>query len=279
MKKKHIAWWLCSAMIITNCSSSSSQTQIQKTGWDEYDLKGHVKQLTIRTYKADNESSGLVKGDLWSTTVVDFAEDGRLLQVEWINESKDTYLYSDKQTVVSHYEADGTLKSRSITTYNDWGGIKDNVYVTADGVEIGRTDYVYGNGGKLVERIYQDIGFAYTRETNFQYDSVGNEIRCERYNKENLLKEIETNIYDAYGKRVLHKVERYDNGAYAYGGNNRYSYNNEGFVCLVESCNDTDDYRVTHRNSYSYDTYGNYTVENSINDWFSTVKERTIVYY
>ena len=271
--------WGCATLIFTGCTFSLSQAQVRHTGWEEYDLKGRVKRLTIRTFKAHNESGKLVKGDLWSTTIVDFSEDGRSLQEERINESKKTYVYLDMQTVINHYDADGSLKNKKITAYTDWGDIKNIVEVNAEGVELSRTNYVYNKDRQLVERIHQDIGFSYTREANIQYDTIGHEIRCERYSRDNLLKEVEINSYDLNGKRIMHRVERYDDGVFLYSGTERFTYNTEGFICLVESCNDTEDYHVTHEISYSYDNYGNFTKENIINDWFSTIKERTIIYY
>ena len=96
---------------------------------------------------------------------------------------------------------------------------------------------------------------------------------------ENLLEEIISNTYDVNGKKILRSVKRYEDGVYAYGGRIRFTYNAEGFVCLVESCDDTDIYRVTNKFSYSYDKYGNFTVENNFNDFFPLIKERTIIYY
>ena len=276
--KKHF-FLFAFALIMFSCSASTSPAQNITTDWDEYYLKGQVKRLIIRTFKAHEESDELVKDELWSTTIVDFSSDGKIQQEERINESKETYVYLDKRTIINYYDANGLLKCKKITSYTDWGGINDILSITADGVEFGRTNYVYNKERRLLERIHQDMGSPYIREANILFDSIGHEIRCERYNKENLLEEIISNTYDVNGKKILRSVKRYEDGVYAYGGRIRFTYNAEGFVCLVESCDDTDIYRVTNKFSYSYDKYGNFTVENNFNDFFPLIKERTIIYY
>lgn len=231
-------------VLLTACTPRESQAQDSKTDWDEYNLNGCVKQLTIKTYKAHVESGTLVKDDLWSIKVVEFSPEGKLLQVERKGESKDTYTYSKNQKTTTRFSADNTLINRSVTNYTKWGAIKTIVYYNASGIETGRVDYTYDAKRQLVERLHQSIANPYTKEENIQFDAAGHEIRCERYDKENRLKEIEANTYDAEGRKILNEVSRYEGGAYAYGGSSRYTYNQEGFISMVESATDMGEYQV-----------------------------------
>lgn len=221
----------------------------------------------------------LVKGDLWSIKVVEFSPEGKLLQVERKGESKDTYTYSKNQKTTTRFSADNTLINRIVTNYTKWGAIKTIVYYNASGIETGRVDYTYDAKRQLVERLHQSIANPYTKEENIQFDAAGHEIRCERYDKENRLKEIEANTYDADGRKILNEVSRYEGGAYAYGGSSRYTYNQEGFISMVESATDMGEYQVTHMITYVYDTQGNYVTKNNMYDWWPSVEERTILYY
>ena len=266
-------------VLLTSCAPNVSQAQKSQTDWDEYELNGRIKELTIKTYKAHEESGSLVKDELWSTKVVEFSPEGKLLKVERKGESKETYSYSKTQKIKSCFSADNALTSRIVTNYTKWGAIKSIVYYNASGVETARNDYTYDQKRQLVERLYQDNYFGYTKENYIEFDSAGHEIRCERYNKENQLKEIESTTYDTNGRKILNEVDRYEGGAYAYGGSSRYTYNAEGFICVVESATNSDEYHVTHQISYVYDSNGNYITKYTLYDWWPNIEERTIIYY
>jgi len=265
--------------LLTSCSTDVSQAQNPPTDWSEYELKGHVKQLIVKTYKAHKESGALVKDNLWSIVVVDFSPDGKLQQVDRKNESKEIYSYSKKQQIIKTFNANGVLTSQKVTNYTDWGAVQSIVFYNASGTQTGKKEYTYNKEHVLVERLYQDNFFQYTKEKNFQFDAVGREIRCERYNKENQLVEIETNTYRTDGKKIFTKVERYSDGVPDYAGSTRYTYNPEGFVSVVESATDSQDYQVTHQITYVYDSIGNYITKSTMYDWWPTIQERTIIYY
>ena len=266
-------------VLLTACASNVAQAQSSQTDWEEYDLKGCVKQLTIKTFRAHIESGTPVKDDLWSTAVIEFSLEGKLLQVERIGESKNTYTYTKTQKITNCFSADNNLTSRIVTTYTKWGAIKRIVYYNASGTETGRVDYTYDAKRQLVERLHQTISDPYTREEGIQFDAVGHEIRCERYDKENRLREIETSTYDVEGRKIMNEVSRYEGGAYAYGVGSRYTYNQEGFISMVESAADMGEYQVTHILTYVYDSHGNYVTKNNMNDRWPFVEERTIQYY
>lgn len=266
-------------VLMTACASNTSQAQNTSTDWVEYELKGCVKQLTIHTYKAHKEADTLVKDDLWSTVIVDFSKDGKLLQVERKGESKKTYSYTKNQQIIKDYDESRALTGQTVTNYTKWGAIKSIEYYNPFGAETAKWDYTYDQKRQLVERLYQDNYYQYTKEENIQFDAAGHEIRCERYDKEHRLKEIETNTYDAEGRNILKEVSRYEGGAYAYGGSYRYTYNPEGFTSMAESANDMGEYQVTHIITYVYDNQGNYVTKNNMYDWWPSIEERTILYY
>lgn len=266
-------------VLMTACASNTSQAQNTSTDWEEYELKGCVKQLIIHTYKAHKEVDSLVKDDLWSTVVIDFSKEGKLLQVERKGESKKTYSYTKNQQIIKEYDESRALTGQKVTNYTDWGAIQSIVSYNAKGVLTAKIEYTYDKNHVLTERLYQDVYYQYTKEKNIQFDAAGHEIRCERYNKDNQLKEIETNTYDVDGRKILNKVERYSEQGYDYGGRYRYTYNPEGFTSMVESANDSEEYHVTHLLKYAYDIHGNYITKNNMYDWWPSIQERTIIYY
>lgn len=267
------------AVLLTACKPYASRAQSSQTDWDEYELRGRVKELTIKIYKAHVESGTLVKDELWSTTVVEFSPEGKLLQVERKGESKKTYSYTKNQQIIKEYDESRALTGQKVTNYTDWGAIQSIVSYNAKGVLTAKIEYTYDKNHVLTERLYQDVYYQYTKEKNIQFDAAGHEIRCERYNKDNQLKEIETNTYDVDGRKILNKVERYSEQGYDYGGRYRYTYNPEGFTYMVESANDSEEYHVTHLLKYAYDIHGNYITKNNMYDWWPSIQERTIIYY
>ena len=265
----------------TNETESEEQASNAGTDWEKYELKGKVKQLTIRYYDAHEQAGTLVKDRLRNTFVIDFNEDGTFRQADW-GDSKETYTYSQNRKTVNHYNEKGEWVKKTITvyTYTPWGAIQSKVYTNDEGIEMGREDYTYNENRQVTDRILQGIAFPYTHETNLLYDSAGHEVQCERFDRDGELKETEKNIYDASGNRIMHRVERFDGGIYAYGGAQRYTYNPEGFVSMIEGKGDEDDdFHISYKISYIYDDKGNYTVKNTMTEQFPSIQERDIVYY
>lgn len=322
MKYSIILTYMCVAVFamftLTACDNGSFPAP-KKTGWEEYELKGKVKQLRIQEWDANwdevNGEKTLVEaGEKPSDeTVVDFDEEGRILrEVKARNISVYTYDkhgrltnktntykgYSDTSVYVDKYIYKG-YKSIHKSYKND--ELTSSTVVVVNANEDTISHEYYDKGKKIEHAIYKtyyptgelqemkDIRF-------YDNDSCKTEITTYKgyeYNDKGLLSQYELSSsdrmkytdsieYDEEGRKI---IQNSNHGYYV----RQKEYNEQGFVSY-QLCYERGFLGGHHINylayyRYVYDNYGNYikkmAVETSWSSLFydGVIEKRTILYY
>lgn len=163
------AWFLVAVL--------GSTVQAQTTT-ESLDLIGPVATLTVyQTYEPESEEPRLRQE-------MTFAPDG-------VATSRTSYSYSFR---------DGSLRSRSVTTYDAGQRLAVVVY-DADDVPTGQTVFRYDGDGRLVEEVTFDAEGVETRKTTNERDADGNVTKQVWYRDGAVRRTIE-NDYDASGRLV-----------------------------------------------------------------------------
>lgn len=254
--------------------------KINKTGWDEYELKGKVKQLRTDCYTLTDS--------LQATEIVDFAPDGRILR-KWNNafgEEESIYTYAGDSVVINNGYKQIIIK------YTDFGEMDSYIEYPS---------FVTPNPGHLYSKEYNKYSYneknQLKKEENYYQNSLYR-TRLYYYNPEGLLVEYKDWVCDrsfihssdeVYTKRFEYdenqniiKDTTYDNKSVCLWSS-VYTYNKEGYVSSETQKAEDDD--IVRKNFvYEYDQQGNYVskiyiIESTDQYDESSKEKRTIIYY
>lgn len=288
--KKSIFYVAFVAITILSVSCSSSSTKQEDTANDSYvtkvsteygdlELKGKVKEITIKEYSAHESFGDVVKDDLHRSLKYTFTEDGKVsLEEDHCYGSEEVlwtavYSHSDDKTNIDYYYGDEFM-DKEIITYTKNGDIIRKALYNADGSEKYRYEYVYNEDGLLVQETQYAYNQLWRKKNNFKYDENGLLIEYKEYNENGKLEETKQFEYDELGRKIKEKskVVYFKNE-----GISTYTYNKEGdeasrsFV-MGDERNELREY------TYKYDAKGNYVVKYE-RGTHPEIEERTIVYY
>jgi len=260
---------------------SCSDAKKAETDWDAYELKGKVKTLTIKRYKAREAFGEVTKDELKSSEVVTFSKEGKIEHVfssyyysDEKSEYESFYTYTEKKTISEQYYNDD-FSGKLITFYTDWGGKESEISYDESGDQSWATEYTYDDNHRLIERNHYYGKEFNSREKNFQYDEKGLVKSYKNYNNDGELTEISYYEYDAKGREVECTVEDGE-GAVSYSI--VHTYNDEGYTSCYKFVGTY--YKNTEEYTYEYDKQGNYVVKYEMTKGGDTyICERTIVYY
>ena len=279
MKNKTL--FILALTAITFAWMSCTGSQKPQTDWDAYELKGKVKTLTTKRYKAREAFGEITKGELSSTEVISFTKDGKIehrLSTYYFEDEKSEYesfyTYTDKKSIMEEYYNDD-FTGKLITFYTDWGARQSETSYDNSGDETWMTEYIYDDKHRLIERnFYYDKELS-SREKNYKYTEKGLVKSYKSYNNEGELTETSYYEYDEKGREIECTVEN-DEREVSYSIVK--AYNEEGYQSLHKFISSY--YKNTEEYTYEYDKIGNYIVKNEMTKGGdSYINERTIVYY
>ena len=279
MKNKTL--FILALTAITFAWMSCTGSQKPQTDWDAYELKGKVKTLTTKRYKAREAFGEITKGELSSTEVISFTKDGKIehrLSTYYYEDEKSEYesfyTYTDKKSIMEEYYNDD-FTGKLITFYTDWGARQSETSYDNSGDETWMTEYIYDDKHRLIERnFYYDKELS-SREKNYKYTEKGLVKSYKSYNNEGELTETSYYEYDEKGREIECTVEN-DEREVSYSIVK--AYNEEGYQSLHKFISSY--YKNTEEYTYEYDKIGNYIVKNEMTKGGdSYINERTIVYY
>ena len=139
-------------LVFCFCANLLAQSLPSVVDRNNHELKGKVKQLTIREYRAFINGDQLEKQDLVYTTIFHFYEDGKYQEIEYIDtdsQTKSVYLYSDSITLIKWFDGNNEIRTDTII-YTNFGKKIKEVY--ADGsFEMVKKTYKYNDQNQLVE--------------------------------------------------------------------------------------------------------------------------------
>lgn len=279
MKNKTL--FILALAAITFAWMSCTGSQKPQTDWDAYQLKGKVKTLTNKRYKAREAFGEITKDELSSSEVISFTKDGKIehsLSTYYYADEKAEYeyfyTYTDKKSIVEEYYNDD-FSGKSITFYTDWGAKQSEMSYDDSGDETWKVEYTYDDKHRLIERnFYYDKELS-GRDKNYKYTEKGLLKSYKSYNNEGQLTETSYYEYDEKGRETECTVENAE-GEVSYSIVN--AYNEEGY----QSCHKFIGtyYKSTEEYTYEYDKKGNFVVKyEMIKGGDTYINERTIVYY
>jgi len=266
---------------ITFAWMSCTGSQKPKTDWDAYQLKGKVKTLTTKRYKARAAFGEITKDELSSTEVISFTKEGKIEHTfstyyyeDEKSEYESFYTYTDKKSIMEEYYNDD-FTGKLITFYTDWGAKQSESSYDNSGDETWMSEYTYDDKHRLIEHnFYYDKELS-SRDKNYKYTDQGLLKSCKSYNYAGELTETTYYEYDEKGREIECTVENAE-------GEVSYSivkaYNEEGYQSSHKFISSY--YKNTEDYTYEYDKKGNYVVKNEMTKGGDTyINERTIVYY
>lgn len=267
--------YLALLVVTVSFGSCNSSSNTQKTDWDEWELKGKVKELTITVYEAHSAFGELQKDNIWYSKQYHFTEDGKYSYVlegkgSMLYDWRSEYSYSGNEVVVTYYKND-FLNGKSIVTFNENGDIKRMTLYDSAGKEKEKEEYLYNEKNQLVEKSYYRENELRYKDKDYVYNAEGLVKSYKTYNQDGL-DHICQLTYDSQGRVI--KNESYEPD----GSKNIYSsvektYNQEGFLSSIKYADNP-----PHEYTYKYDSKGNFIIRNDYG-MSSTIEERKIVYY
>ena len=279
MKNKTL--FILALAAITFAWMSCTGSKKAKTDWDMYDLKGKVKTVTEKKYKARQAFGELTKDELSYTETISFTKDGKFEHSyssyyfsDEHSEYESFFTYSDKKSIQEQYRNDD-FTGKIITVYTDWGDKESETSYDESGDQTWLTEYTYDNDHRLIERNDYYGRELNSREKNFKYNEQGLVKSSKSYNSRGELSETNYYEYDDKGRMLENTVED-DEGNVSYSIVN--TYNDKGFVACHKFLGSY--YKSTEDYTYEYDKKGNYIVKYQVEKGGNTyIYERTIVYY
>lgn len=189
--ERWLVHWPANLMYFLKQHNTSSSTKSQKNDWDEYNLKGAVRQMTIKSYTARYSNGQYVKDRLTDTQTITFSNEGKLQKEVWVEykNGKQTittnnYSYSANKRTKMTYE-NGTFDEKEVVVYTDWGGVASEVETDDEGDEWFRYEYTYDSRHRLMEEraylhrkmIHKCVDYKYDKNDRYtsytQYDENG----------------------------------------------------------------------------------------------------------
>ena len=269
-------------LVFCFCANLFAQSLPSVIDRNNHELKGKVKQLTIREYRAFINGDKLEKQDLVYTTIFHFFEDGKYQEIEYIDtdsQTKSVYLYSDSITLIKWFDGNNEIRTDTII-YTNFGKKIKEVY--ADGsFEMVKKTYKYNDQNQLVEVRHT---FAEPEHkqiyTHYKYNTNGQLIEFVKY--DNSLHNSQTVYsfeYDTLGRITQNKMNWSWDDIYRIS-QIFYQYNAQGFTssCIYKDSNSS---ARIETYTYEYDQLGNYVRKNTSckTPGYSCIEEREIEYY
>lgn len=282
MKNQYLKLMFFSSLMAAMCvscntknaeQSTEAESVAQRNDWEELELKGKVKEVTIKEYRAHEAFGELQKDDLLWSRQYQFTADGMLsmsLRGQGTSEYDliATYTYSDNERLI---EYQGTQSGKEITTYTNSGDIKRVTLYNADGIEYQRKEYTYNEKNQLVEVAYYSKDNGLYRIMEYIYDAAGHVYKEKAKETNGEIDKEYHYAYDEQGRKI--REEKY-NGDGAMQNVKIYSYDKEGNIATI-----FDENQKICEYTYQYDSKGNYTEAYYKSRTYCSIAERTIVYY
>ena len=232
--------------LFASCSSSGKSG---KTDWDEYELKGRVKQLTIELYDPNSTLSRNGEPVLRSAKTIHFNPEGQTEFVELFG----LYMQRAGYCSYTYTKKDNKLYKRK--DYHNWYSVQEFIY---DDNRIVQENGYTGEKLDVIEK--------------YEYDEKGNLVKVMCYRPDGRLSSFNEYTYDEHG-RVTREVVRSSSGSIQL--DRSITYTDKGFVQFEGE----GPYRTEYMHE-QFDNVGNYTLRN-INDKGRGIimEKRTIIYY
>ena len=255
------------------------QLKINKTGWDEYELKGKVKQLTI-------DYCTLTDTLVW-TEVVEFTQDGRIMK-KIKNGEERMYKYYGDTVFINNGDNIEILKYTDFGEIETYASYSKEVAPSPDDFLLNSHYYVehtYDEKHQIKTQKHYIEGVLRIMKTNYVYNSEGFIVEYEYFLRRNegIYDEtyIQTYEYDANNNII--KEEALKKNRLISLGSSLYTYNNEGYVSSETRIKNYECLYKCH-NVYEYDQNGNYTIKITLYEpntlhRESSKEKRTIIYY
>lgn len=253
---------LIAGFIFFSCVSEKPFTEIttKENDLPKLKLKGNVQTLIENTYKLDEVSGEIAKGELLYRDVFSFNEKGfytektRYIQMDEIN-LRDVYFYDESDNLIEEkrYYGDDELKNRINYFYNDQKKLVELNHFNGEDNLTSKTIYSYDANGNLIEQVQSSADGALMEKRVFVYDESGQKIEFHHWPVGEIPGPMRTqNLYDEKGKVIQDK--RFD-----VDGNlmqkRFYAYTDKGEK-VEETRFDADDKLITTI-KYAYDDEGN----------------------
>lgn len=172
-----------------SCSSSSV-----KTGWDDYQLKGKVKELHTKHYNAKMKFGELTKGKITGSSDIYFSEEGRIEKVVFTDFFESIYSYEDNVCTIDQYlllSGNKELSSKIKIITDDKGYPLTQTSYNEDGTENNeRTEYVYDEKKQLKEVNMYKNNELQSKIKCFDYNSLGKSEKMIEYDEKGNEKEV-----------------------------------------------------------------------------------------
>ena len=267
--------------------------------WDDYNLKGKVKKLTIYTYGVDfdengNPTVGELLTDFGGLTIIEFSPQSLVTQIRNFEEketepypiSVSKFVYDDQNRLTTinsingndkipasqhyTYDADGFISSY-YSTYNNKASAKElYTHNRNDKGELVITQKNEGDTNYRTERTYNPKNLVITEDA---YDDPNQPISRQWryiYNADNRLEKCE---YEGFGEVTFLIVSH-------------FSYDKYGNITMIKGEtikkareDDTDSSSSEDSSEYTYDSQGNVLTNLSTNPELSTYRKCLIEYY
>lgn len=206
-----------------------------KTGWEEHNLKGKVKERILIYYKIEYKNGEPIKimslehitkyningykyedcsykadKALKFMLKYNYDDRGKLIEELFFNEriqfvNKKVYKYDDdEETLIEelNYDAEGELRSKKEYKYDDNGNlIKDIIYNIA-GMPTSYTEYKYDNNRNRIEWAGYLVDKTLIFKIQYTYDENGNWIETANYDKNGTKESRSTCKYDDKGNEI-----------------------------------------------------------------------------
>ena len=195
----------------------------QKTGWEDYGLKGKVKSMRKIPFEFVSKFGKMEKKRKNGEYHVFFAQNGNILKRQDYFPfdgkifSNYTYKYDDKNFLIEENEFQIAQNYKTIYKYNDKGlCIEGNVYRSNGSLEKSYK-YEYDNKGYLIEKSYNFTKYYYTNNDKGNPISIEieeplslKEIFYEYNDKGDVIKIIKPDAFNSYDKEYTIEY-KYDN--------------------------------------------------------------------
>lgn len=297
--KKSIVFLAILAFAVTFVACGSKTEKQYKSifpqnGWDDYELKGKVKELHITEYEpcipdAEIEEEN-IEDRIKSSYVVYFYEDGQIEKAIF-NNGWNTYyyIYSGDTCILERHQNSGEDSYETSDEPNKITKLMEIVkdkrgnwisYALFDlaNKETSRDEYTYNEQGLLTEmqqfyqgkmiskHIFSDHNKSGFYQKQMSYD-VNGDLHAITFWDGDDIKHIKSNVRLDKDGNVESKLF--------------YEYNQYGHLTKMTVQGKTENIKETFEYTYKYDPFGNYIEKTQTNTGsiYVTTVERTIVYY
>lgn len=206
--KKRILSAIVSLALINGGYSQKLVSSNFKTGWEKYNLMKKVEFYSEGYYTAEVRFGEIQSTTLIEKLAVKFDDKGNKIEEKLYSSDSSlldhvAHAYNDQGNLIESklYDYKGVKKNITTYKYNDKGNLIEENFCKVEGVVKYARFYVYDVKGNRIEKSYYSDGILEDK-TLFNYDSKGNCISWNEFDKAGNLQGRRTFFFDNIGNLV-----------------------------------------------------------------------------